>query len=42
MDKDKALNFRKQLDEFTKEEAEYKQEELFMGMTDAEIMVNKS
>ena len=42
MDKEKALEFRKKLDLFTQEENQLKEGELFMGMTDQEIMVNKS
>jgi hypothetical protein len=33
-DKEKALDFRKKLDDFTSEEGHRKEEELFMGMTD--------
>ena len=42
MDKEKALEFRKKLDLFMREENQLKEGELFMGMTDQEIMVNKS
>ena len=42
MDKEKALNFRKNLDKFAEDENELKEGQLFMGMTDQEILVNKS
>lgn len=36
------MEFRRKLDEFAEEENTRKDEELFMGMTDAEILVNKN
>ena len=40
-EKDKALNFKQQLDEFVLQEDDLRGENVFMGMTDAEILVNK-
>jgi len=42
MDQEKALDFRKKLDLYTSEEANRREEQLFMGMTDQEILVNKN
>ena len=42
MDKEKALEFRRKLDRATQDENHLKEGELFMGMTDQEIMDNKT
>lgn len=42
MDKLKSSNFKKELDNFVEQEDNLKKEDLFMGMTDEEILVNKN
>ena len=39
--KEKAFNFKQQLDQFVEQEDIKRGEDVFMGMTDAEILVNK-
>lgn len=39
--KQKAINFKQELDQFVQQEDNKRGEGVFMGMTDAEILVNK-
>ena len=41
MDKEKAMHQKELMDEHNAEEAQLREGELFMGMTDQEILVNK-
>ena len=41
MEREKALNFREQLDKFVESEQKVREDNTFYGMTDEEIMVNQ-